>query len=154
VVFALDQGSKFAATTFLKPLGSIPVLGGYVSLSYRTNTGAAFGLMPWASRGLELVAAAVVVSLVIYAWRTKRTSGVLDAALACVLGGAAGNLLDRVRLGYVVDFIDLHFWPVFNLADSAITVGAILVVCTFLISDFRRHTCAEGDHTNAKPPLP
>jgi len=136
-VFALDQGSKWVATTWLKPLGSVPLLGKYVSLTYRTNTGAAFGMVPWASQGLELVGTAVVVLLLIYGWRAARGSRALGLALALLLGGAAGNLLDRIRLDYVVDFVDLHFWPVFNVADTAITVGAILFVCTILLGERR-----------------
>ncbi len=144
-VLVLDQGTKWAGTTFLKPLGSIPVLGNYLSLTYRTNTGAAFGMVPWASRGLELVGTAVVVLLLIYGCRAARGSRSLSLALALLLGGAAGNLLDRLRLHYVVDFVDLHFWPVFNLADIAITVGAILFVGTVLLGEGRGKQHEEGD---------
>ena len=106
-VFALDQGSKWV------------------------------GMVPWASQGLELVGTAVVVLLLIYGWRAARGNRALGLALALLLGGAAGNLLDRIRLDYVVDFVDLHFWPVFNVADTAITVGAILFVCTILLGERR-----------------
>lgn len=145
-VLALDQVAKLAATALLKPRGSIPLLGEYLSLSYRTNTGAAFGLAPWAPTLLAVFGAVVVVALLFYGWRLARGSRLLGAALACLLGGAAGNLLDRVRLGYVVDFIDLHFWPVFNLADAAITVGAILFVCGLLISEVRGRAPDSGPH--------
>ncbi len=153
-VLAVDQATKLAAAYWLQPHPSIPLLGRFVSLSYRTNTGAAFGLVPWASTALQVLAAAVVAILLVYGWRMAQGSLALDVALACLLGGAAGNLLDRLRLGYVVDFIDLHFWPVFNIADTAITVGAILFVGVLLISDFRHRTSDTGHRTNDKPPSP
>lgn len=153
-VLAADQGTKLAAAHWLQPHPSVPLLGRFVSLTYHTNTGAAFGLMPWASTALQVLAAAVVGILLIYGCRMAQSRLALDMALGCLLGGAAGNLLDRLRLGYVVDFIDLHFWPVFNIADSAITVGAILFVCSLLISDFRHRTSDTGHRTNDAPPSP
>jgi len=142
-VLALDQGSKLAASRFLGPDGCIPLIGRYVSLTYRTNSGAAFGLMPWASVAIELVGLAVVVALLLYGARVTAGRRVVDLALAWLLGGAAGNLLDRVRLGHVVDFLDLHFWPVFNLADIAITVGAILFVAVLLFAERGREQSPE-----------
>ncbi len=153
-VLVVDQATKLAAAYWLQPHPSIPLLGRFLSLSYRTNTGAAFGLVPWASTALQVLAAAVVAILLVHGWRMAQGSLALDVALACLLGGAAGNLLDRLRLGYVVDFIDLHFWPVFNIADTAITVGAILFVGALLISDFRHRTSDTGHRTNDKPPSP
>ena len=107
---------------------SLPLLHPVLCLTYVQNTGAAFGLL----RGQQMLF--VVLSLAISGWimrelatRPPRNPPVAWG-LALILGGAAGNLIDRVRFGYVLDFIDVRVWPVFNLADSAITIGVGLLV--------------------------
>lgn len=111
-----------------------------VSLTYTTNTGAAFGLFP--NQGaLFIVIAFMVISAIIFYYRQLPAGyGLARVALGMQLGGALGNLIDRLRQGYVVDFIDLNFWPlenwpVFNLADSAIVVGVGLLALTMLYED-------------------
>jgi len=122
VTTAVDQASKLAAQAILKGHGSVPVIPPFVQLTYVENTGAAFGMLQ------GQVAALIVISVIVSAWliqMVRKSSGDRSSlwALAVILGGALGNLLDRLRLGFVVDFLDLRVWPVFNLADSAITVG-------------------------------
>jgi signal peptidase II len=92
------------------------------------NPGAAFGLMK--SWTLILIPVTLVVSIGIIRFFHKkaRIPVLIGVGLALILGGAVGNLVDRVRLGYVIDFIDLRIWPVFNLADSAITLGALIIL--------------------------
>ena len=129
-VLAVDQATKLMAVEFLRPQRSIPLIGPYVSLTWATNTGGAFGVMPSATAGLVVVAVIVVAALVLLAHRLAG-SRIMAIAVACLLGGALGNMIDRVRLGHVIDFIDLHFWPIFNIADIGITVGAgLLVIAT------------------------
>lgn len=132
-VIVADQLSKAVVSNDLGRGRVIQLAGGRVFLDYTRNTGAAFSILK-AGGGLFLVLA-VVVSISIVAFYRRLASSPLPVriGLGLVLGGAIGNLIDRVRLGYVVDFIDLRWWPVFNVADSAIVVGvALLIVTSFL----------------------
>lgn len=110
------------------------------SLTYTTNTGAAFGL--FADRGVLfiLIAFAVIAAIIFYYRYLPEGYGWVRLALGLQLGGALGNLIDRLRQGYVIDFIDLNFWPlkdwpIFNIADSAIVVGVSLLAILMLFED-------------------
>lgn len=124
----IDQLSKLAVVRQMSEGQSEPVLGPYLSRTLQFNPGGAFGLFPSQTVGLTILGAVIVVVLVTYGRHAANSSGSLTVGLGLILGGAAGNLIDRIRLGYVIDFIDLHFWPVFNVADAAITCGAIILV--------------------------
>lgn len=144
LVIVADQASKWAAVKYLirHPVEVAPFLNLWLVL----NKGAAFGFLSGASgwQNLLFVIIAIVVSFVIIAM--VRRLGAHDVqvltGLMLVLGGAIGNLVDRVRQGYVVDFIDLHYqdwhWPAFNVADSAITIGAVLLVLDAIGLGFRK----------------
>ncbi len=122
---------------------AIPVIPGFFQLVHVRNTGAAFGIGANASSKLvplllNVGAIAVFCVVVVYALRTAVTDRLLQTGLHLILGGAVGNLLDRFRFGYVVDFLDVyignHHWPAFNVADSAIVGGAAMLV----IDEFAR----------------
>jgi signal peptidase II len=125
--FALDQGTKILAVAHLDPGSFVPLLGGWLRLNLTHNVGSAFGLI---RAGTIPLAASALVCVVIlgYVFRggLVRAPG-RSIPLGLVVGGALGNLLDRVRTGGVVDFIDLQVWPVFNIADAAITIGVGLL---------------------------
>ena len=134
VVIVLDQLSKYwiLSVLDLPQRGSIPIAPVF-SLTMVWNRGVSFGLMQaevdWVRWGLVLFSAAVSIALAVWAWRVTRAW--LGLALGLVIGGAVGNLIDRVRFGAVADFLDfsrLYFPWVFNVADSAITVGVILLL--------------------------
>ena len=131
-VLFLDQATKLAIVAHMQLGDSFPALGSVLSITYRHNTGAAFSILPSATVGLAVLAAIVIVILLAFGRHAAARSGPLLAGLSLQLGGAAGNFIDRVRLGHVVDFMDVHFWPVFNVADIGITCGAILVVAAIL----------------------
>ncbi len=128
VILVIDQVAKMVAVNFILPNQSIRVFT-FLNLVNVRNTGAAFGLFQNLGNtifiGISLVAILIILSLII---RSKEDS----IALSLILGGALGNLADRLRLGYVVDFIDLHLgryhWPAFNLADSALSLGMVLLL--------------------------
>lgn len=134
IVAIADQLSKLAAVKYL--LRGPIELAPFFSLSLVFNSGAAFGFLSGASgwQNLLFVGIAIIVSFFII-FMVKHV-GVNDTqvltGLMLILGGAAGNLIDRLRQGYVVDFIDFHYqdwhWPAFNIADSSITIGAVLLV--------------------------
>jgi signal peptidase II len=129
-----DQATKLLALEYLRA-GDV-VLAPFFKFSLAFNTGAAFSFLASAGgwQNLFFVGIAIVVSIVILVMIRRLGSSDVQVAVALtlVLGGALGNVIDRVRLGYVVDFIDVHYqswhWPTFNVADSAITIGAILLV--------------------------
>ena len=140
-VIVLDQVTKFLAETLLTFHQPVPVLPSF-NLLLTYNTGAAFsflagagGWQRWFFLGLGSL---VSIGLIVWLRRLKPTETRLATALALILGGAIGNLIDRAWLGQVIDFIQLYYqhwyWPAFNLADSAITLGAALLVLDSLWS--------------------
>lgn len=136
VVVILDIWTKALVLRHLDLYEAIPVIPGFFQLVHVRNTGAAFGIGADASSKLvplllNLGAIAVFCVVVVYALRTAVTDRLLQTGLHLILGGAIGNLLDRFRFGYVVDFLDIyigrHHWPAFNVADSAICIGIVLL---------------------------
>ncbi|GAB6094502.1 signal peptidase II [Desulfatiferula olefinivorans] len=128
----LDQISKIVIVRFLAYGESIPVIPGCFNLTYVLNPGGAFGLFAghsqWVRIMLFLVFSLVAVGFIFYLYRdVPPTHPMLASALALILGGAVGNLIDRIRMGKVVDFLDVYagsyHWPAFNVADSAICIG-------------------------------
>lgn len=135
IVFVVDQLTKFAAVDYLMRHGDVP-LTGFLNFVLVHNTGAAFGLFSSASgwQNIFFITVASVACLVILwmTWRLTTHDRILGTGLMLILGGAAGNLTDRLLHGYVIDFVDVYYqtwhWPAFNVADSAITVGAALLI--------------------------
>ena len=129
-VVLADQLTKSIASSQLVLGQPVPVLGDIVRFTLVHNTGAAFGLFP-GSRGPFIVISVLAIAVVLNLFLREAYRGLHHRVLlGCILGGAIGNLIDRVRLGWVVDFIDVGAgewrWPVFNIADSAVTLGVIL----------------------------
>ena len=131
-VLVLDRLTKAWVMRALAVGEARPLLGDVLELTYRQNTGAAFGLFGSWSVPLIVFTAAVVLVIVVYGATSALRNRLLAAGLALQLGGATGNLWDRLAYGYVVDFLDLSFWPAFNLADMALTVGVALVAWCLL----------------------
>ncbi len=137
LVVIMDQATKAIATARLKPYDSYTVINKILSLTIVQNTGTAFGLFKDQAVLFVLISVIAVIAITFYLLK-KKTSYYLPLAL--VLGGTLGNLIDRLRFGYVVDFIDFHFWPVFNVADSCITVGMILLFFLIIRGKDASHT--------------
>ena len=137
VIVALDQLTKALIREKLPVHSSITVIPGFMDFTHVRNTGAAFGMLnaaefPFKSIALSIVAVAALVAVGLYAAGLARDQLLARAGLALIIGGAAGNLIDRVTIGAVVDFVDVywrsyHFWA-FNVADSAITIGAGIMI--------------------------
>ena len=129
-------------------LGQVEVITPYFDLTLAYNRGAAFSFLSdaggWQRWFFTAIAAAVSLVIAVWLWRLGSGRRLLALSLALILGGALGNLFDRVTLGYVIDFISVHYrhyyWPAFNVADSAIFCGAILLV----IDTFRHQEDTEG----------
>ena len=134
IVIGLDQLTKSWITSGFQ-LGDSITITSFFNLVLAYNTGAAFSFLADAGgwQRVFFIAIAVIASIVIvYLMRKPQNDTLMNAALALILGGAIGNVIDRVRLGHVVDFIQVHgagyYFPAFNVADSAITVGAALLI--------------------------
>jgi signal peptidase II len=136
-IVVADQVTKLLVDSLMELHESRPIVEGLLSLTYVQNRGAAFGILARAELpyqpalfvGLSVLALAAIGT---YAVRLPLTHRLAQTALTLVLAGAVGNLIDRIRLGYVIDFVDVywraHHWPAFNVADSAISVGVCLLV--------------------------
>lgn len=152
LVVLLDQLTKSMAVEHLVLHSPLPVFPG-LNLTLVHNPGAAFSLLRdaggWQRWVFIAVAVAIVICILGWLWRLPARRKWLGCALALVLGGALGNLWDRVALGYVIDFIDVYYahlsWPAFNLADSAITAGAVMLVIDAFWFD-RAEVSFNGDH--------
>lgn len=150
VVVLLDQWTKHLASTHLDMYVPNQITG-FFNLTLMHNEGIAFSLLAdqsgWQRYFISVVAIVIVLWLMYWLWQNKPQMRLQNTALALVVGGALGNLWDRVLLGHVVDFIELHyhnyFWPAFNIADSAITLGAVLLI----IDAFKNKPNKDHEHS-------
>lgn len=134
LVFLADQASKSWVKRVILPRGSIPIIPGIFHFSFVQNTGAAFGILKGKTLFFTIAAALVIITILWSIPHLAKEHHLVRIAVGFLMGGALGNLFDRVRHGYVVDFIDFRIWPVFNLADIAIVLGVAfffwrLVLC-------------------------
>lgn len=163
LALVLDQLTKAWVVANVASHPPISIIPGFARLRYTENTGAAFGFFQGWTGALSVVAIAIIIAIVLSASKVG-TSAFGMVALGLVTGGALGNLVDRLRLGYVVDFVDVygpqininnvHYtFPVFNVADSAITVGAILLMATLIFSKGSPEAAAtpSADHDSETP---
>ncbi|MDD5252277.1 MAG: signal peptidase II [Candidatus Omnitrophota bacterium] len=133
IVVILDQLSKFLAINFLQLNVPFALIKNFLYLTLVHNRGAAFGILK--NQLYLFIAISFFAILFIFLYlKNKKNSFVLKLSLSLILSGAAGNLIDRLRFGYVIDFLDFRVWPVFNLADSALTIGALLLSWELLFS--------------------
>lgn len=144
-VIALDQASKIAADRLLEIHQSVPVIPGFFDLTLAYNKGAAFSFLSdaggWQRWLFTALALGVSLALILWIKRLPRDERLLPLGLSMILGGALGNVIDRLIYGHVIDFIHWYYrsfsWPAFNLADSAISIGAVLLII---------HTLFFADH--------
>lgn len=144
LVFVGDQLSKGAVERLIPEYAVIPVIPHFFNLTHSSNPGAAFGLFAdspaaWKTVLLVVISALLIATVVGVVWRAQRLQWEAGVGLALILGGAISNLVDRVRFGQVVDFLDFYFrsyhWFTFNLADSAIVVGAFCLILQVVFGD-------------------
>ncbi len=141
VVVLLDQISKawIISGLQLQEIGRVPVIRPILNFSWVENTGVSFGLFSGGEARWGLSVFSIIVSIALGWWALKSQRRLLISAIGLVMGGAIGNAIDRVRFGYVVDFIDFSgtgvFPWVFNVADSAITIGVVLLILDTLLSE-------------------
>ncbi len=124
-VLSLDQLTKLLVVKNLLLNQSLPIIRGIFHFTLIYNRGAAFGILK--NQTQLFIFTSLFATVLILSVFKKQKHSVYNMPLSLILGGALGNLIDRIALGYVIDFLDFRIWPVFNVADSAITIGAILL---------------------------
>lgn len=147
----LDQLSKFLAVKLLAPVESVPLWEGVLHLTYVENRGAAFGMLAdhrWVFMSISSVA---IIAIALYLYSGRNTSKLYTAALMMIVSGGIGNMIDRIALGYVIDFIDFALidFAVFNIADSIVCIGAGLLILS-LVLDIIKEAKAEKEKKASK----
>ena len=134
LIFVIDQFSKFLVRDLLLYRESFPATG-FFRFTHTINTGSAFGIFRDQNTPLILVSF-VGIAILIWIYQSQRVpTGLLRLSLGLQIGGAVGNLLDRLRLGHVTDFVDVGDWPIFNVADASIITGLVILAWIFLVAD-------------------
>lgn len=126
VILSLDQASKAFISAKIQLHQTVPVINGILGITLVHNRGAAFGILR-NQVYLFIITSIAAVVLIYFALKDNRRNKYYVVCLSLILAGALGNLIDRLCFGYVIDFLNFYIWPVFNIADSAITVGAVLL---------------------------
>ena len=128
LIVLIDQLTKFIIKQNFQLSQSIPVIKNILHLTYVTNTGSAFGLFKKLNIFFIFISIIVIIVIYLYLNKIKNNERLLQFAVGLLLGGTLGNLIDRLMYGSVIDFIDFRIWPVFNVADSAVTISIILLI--------------------------
>jgi len=137
-VLIVDRLTKYILLKNLSEGQSVGVVPGIFHITLVLNSGAAFGLFKGRSLFFTISAALVMIFICFYIWRGGCKDLLTLTALGLILGGAAGNLIDRVLFGYIIDFLDFRIWPVFNIADTSITIGAFILAIRIM---FNKRCC-------------
>ena len=132
-VVIVDRLTKYISFRNLSEGESVRVIPGLFHITLVLNSGAAFGLFKGRSVFFTVLTTLVIVLICFYIIRARCKDLLTLTALGLTLGGAAGNLIDRVLFGYVIDFLDFRIWPVFNIADASITIGAFILIIRLLL---------------------
>ena len=154
-VFMIDQTTKAWASRSLRFNGDMPVVSGFLNFAFAENPGVAFSMFDQQGStgrwGLSAVAIVASVLVLYFFWRTPRTDDRMMGSLALLLAGIVGNVADRLRLGFVIDWIDVQFgswhYPTFNIADAAICIGAGLLIIDLFFSKKK----AAAEKAEARP---
>ncbi|MBU4149810.1 MAG: signal peptidase II [Candidatus Omnitrophica bacterium] len=147
LILFIDQYLKYMVRQNLLAGESVPIISNILHITFVTNTGAAFGLFKNATPVFVVISVVAVAFVAMLLIKIIQQGGffkrpMFNFSLILILSGAIGNLIDRLFFGYVIDFIDVRIWPVFNIADSSITVGTLLLILSFM-----RHKPCQIDKT-------
>ncbi len=127
-IILIDQATKYLIRSFLNPSEYIPLIPKILSLTYVTNTGASFGILKGMNVFLIVISMCIVAYLAYYVYRHRNQNDISILPFALIIGGALSNIIDRLVYGFVLDFIQIPFWPAFNVADSVITLGVLVLI--------------------------
>ncbi len=150
LVFLVDQFTKFLVREFLPIRGTSFPRDGFFRFTHTHNTGSAFGIFQDQNTALIVASMVGIIVLLMIFHSQRRPGPLLRLSIGLQLGGAAGNLLDRFLLGHVTDFLDVGAWPVFNIADSSIVTGLVLLGWLFLVQERAGHS----PHVEGADPAP
>jgi len=139
----IDQISKLMVQSNLHLYGTINVINGILDIVYYRNDGAAFGIFK-GMNSVFIVIIIIAIGFILMYYRSFRYNLWMKISLGFLLGGALGNLIDRIRAGYVIDFINFRWWPAFNIADASVCVGAVMLLAHML---FRRRNYEDLKNT-------
>ena len=128
IIVFLDQLTKFFIRKNFQLSQSIPVIKNIFHLTFITNTGSAFGLFKNFNLFFIFFSIIVIIAIFYYIGKINKNEKLLQFSLSLLLGGTIGNLIDRIFYGHVIDFIDFRIWPVFNVADSTVTISIVLLI--------------------------
>jgi signal peptidase II len=138
LVVIVDRLTKYLLLKNYSEGESVSVIPGIFHITLVLNSGVAFGLFKGAGVIFTISSFLIIVLIGAYVWRNERKDFLTLLALGLILGGAVGNFIDRVAFGYVIDFLDFRIWPVFNIADSSITIGAFILAVRLI---FNKRCC-------------
>jgi len=133
-ILLIDQIIKLVVNNSMALGQTIPLFW-ILKLTYVRNTGAAFSLFSGFSSFLTVISVMVVIAVIYFHYKVPEKSTALQIGMACILGGSLGNLVDRVFRGYVIDYVNFTFWPVFNFADIMINLGVLLIIIKVFIKE-------------------
>jgi len=134
LIIVFDQASKYVVKTNMSLGESMPVIENIFHITYSVNPGAAFGILAYRTNFFIVITIALLVVIVVLFHKLGAEYRIVKLALALQLGGAIGNLIDRIKSGYVVDFFDFRIWPIFNIADMAIVIGVSILIYFILFT--------------------
>jgi signal peptidase II len=132
LVIIADQASKIWISSNLELGESIPIINKIFHFTYIQNPGSAFGLLRFSNATFIVIGLLIILLGIIFLSKIARHSRLVFFSFILILGGSLGNLIDRLRIGSVIDFLDFRIWPIFNVADSAINIGFFLLIIHFL----------------------
>jgi len=146
IIFYLDQWTKIIATESLEMYEAV-IVNDYLNWTLMHNEGMAFSILAdqsgWQRWVISIIAITIVIWLLVWLKKNVIDAKFLNLGLVCIIGGALGNTYDRLSLGYVIDFIEAHyndsFWPAFNIADTAISIGAFFLILDLIFGDKETH---------------
>lgn len=140
VIIAIDQITKLAAKSYLYPDKAVDFIKGFIEFRYAENTGMAFSLFSGARWIFVAFTTIIIIACIVYMFKKTQNNLWLYWTLGVLISGAAGNLIDRIHLGYVIDFINPTFvnFAIFNIADCAVTLGAVSLVAYLLTDMFKK----------------
>lgn len=148
----LDQLSKLLAAKFLQPVATVPIWSGVLHLTYVENKGAAFGMLADHRWIFMTVSTVAIIGIALYLYSGRNTSKLFTSALMLIVSGGIGNMIDRIALGYVVDFIDFALidFAVFNIADSLVCIGAGLLILSLILDIINETKLAKANKDKKK----
>ena len=139
LLVAIDQGIKYLISSNMKLGESVPLIEDMIHITYITNSGGAFSILQGQTLLLIIIPVTLTVALIVYIYKKRKSAGFMFLfSLSMICAGGLGNLIDRVRFGEVVDFIDFRFFPVFNFADICVCCGCGLMLLYLVLYERRR----------------